>query len=72
MSEPTYDGYERQDWVDFREKVLDICPVCDPDGVTRLLTEWGLTRFTPDMTAAAIAEDMQIIIDRLDPERIDA
>jgi len=67
VSDSTYGGYERQDWVDFREKVLDICPVCSPNGLAELLATWQLDGYD-GMTAASVAEDMQVIIDHLTPE----
>lgn len=60
----THDGYERQDWVDFRERVLELG---DGPKLDAYLVEWGLGSWAGG-NARMTAEDMQTIIDRLTPE----
>lgn len=71
-SATTHDGYERQDWVDFRERVLELGEAGDLYSLTRYLKQWMLVHHAyPPLVkqlAEGIAKDMQTIIDSLTPE----
>ena len=65
----THDGYERQDWVDFRNEVLDRGDAGDFNSLAKYLKDWQIADQVPTkVIAGLIAESLQIIVDRVTPE----